>query len=158
MNDNHNINKAYFEGIQEAALENQLLHIVLIVDVKDFEGESICFSESRWMDGYKNGWSYRVDAENTNTLTQRHIHIARTKHINSKNNQVAWNLDGSAHDKKNFNSSISKSSVTQKIARDVLTIPKNIELHEEQLHNFSMIFESIEYPEDVVTLIARKHN
>jgi hypothetical protein len=84
--------------------------------------------EGYWSDAARSGWSYRVDPENTSTLTQRHVHIAKSKHVSTKDQQASWNKDGSRHDKSTFNSSVGNKDFVQQLARDVLNIPDSIML------------------------------
>ena len=83
-------------------------------------------TEGRWTQSKINGWSYRVDAANPSILTLRHVHVAKTKHINSKNQQASWNDDGSRHDKKSFNQKVGATSAAQTIARDALGLSDKI--------------------------------
>ncbi len=158
MNDSEKIAKAYLEMLEEAKIEEEIPLIILIVEPDEFDGEQINFSESRWQQSFKNGWSYRIDPRNDGTSTKRHVHIARTKHISSKTNQVSWNDDGTRHDKKNFNSKLSRSRVAQKIARTALNLDDKIELFEEGLMNFSMFCEGLENNYEILTLTARLKN
>jgi hypothetical protein len=85
-------------------------------------------TEGYWVDAPRAGWSYRVDPENTSTLTQRHVHIAKSKHVSTKDQQASWNKDGSRHDKSTFNSSVGNIDFVRQLARDVLNIPDSIML------------------------------
>lgn len=79
--------------------------------------------EGNWNASNFSNIYYRVDPENPSIKTQRHIHIAKKKHITSKNMQVSWNKNGTRHDKKSFNEKINSANV-QEIAREVLNLPK----------------------------------
>jgi hypothetical protein len=73
---------------------------------------------------------YRIDAEDPLIKQRRHVHIAKSKHMSSKNKQASWNDDGSKHDKKSFNSNVASLNIVQSIARDVLNLPSSIKLEE----------------------------
>lgn len=85
--------------------------------------------ESYWQQD-SSGWSYRVDPENPNIPLQRHVHIAKTKHTQSKDLQVSWNVDGSRHDKKSFNASLGSQRFPQELARRVLNLADSVVLED----------------------------
>ncbi|PZW56021.1 hypothetical protein F475_04657 [Pseudomonas sp. URMO17WK12:I6] len=85
--------------------------------------------ESYWQQD-SSGWSYRVDPENPNIPLQRHVHIAKTKHTQSKDLQVSWNVDGSRHDKKSFNASLGAQHFPQELARRVLNLADSVVLED----------------------------
>lgn len=85
--------------------------------------------ESYWQQD-SSGWSYRVDPENPNIPLQRHVHIAKTKHTQSKDLQVSWNVDGSRHDKKSFNASLGAQRFPQELARRVLNLADSVVLED----------------------------
>lgn len=94
--------------------------------------------EGVWKKSNNKDWMFRIDPENTNTTTQRHIHIARNKHINSKNNQVSWNKDGTRHDKKSFNKGMGNIKTVQNIAKQALGLSKDFILENvEEFQNHS---------------------
>jgi len=82
--------------------------------------------EGHWVDSFKKGWSQRVEPANPQINLQRHVHIARKKHINTKNQQVAWNQDGTRHDKKTFNPNLSGINTAKQIARDAIGLGPDI--------------------------------
>ncbi|MDD4965379.1 DUF6367 family protein [Halothiobacillus sp.] len=84
--------------------------------------------ESIWIDSDYKGWKYRVDPENPSIPLKRHVHIAKSKHTNSKNMQASWNSDGTRHDKKTFNQSIGSIKRVREIARNILKIGTEITL------------------------------
>ncbi|TGK33881.1 hypothetical protein EHQ13_11465 [Leptospira gomenensis] len=57
--------------------------------------------ESQWKNSGIDDWWYRVDPENKNTGTARHIHIARGKHRNSIP-QYSWDVLYKRHDTHKF--------------------------------------------------------
>ncbi|HBX5402340.1 DUF6367 family protein [Klebsiella pneumoniae] len=87
---------------------------------------------------------YRVDAENTNTKTQRHIHIAAKKHKSSKSQQVSWNADASRHDSHSFNDNFSKRNAAEKLAKKILKIGPNISLEAYQESMFEKFLTEVE--------------
>jgi len=91
-------------------------------------------------------WMQRVDAENPALHLQRHVHVARSKHINTKNMQVAWNQDGTKHDSKSFNSKIGALNAVQSIAQQALGLSDKVKLEEaiEKNNNLINLNESIE--------------
>jgi len=96
-------------------------YIVILIDKKDFVDLGLSFiGESRWTQSFKKGWSSRVDPENPQLGTQRHVHVARTKDISNKNHQVSWNQDRTRHDKKTFNTNLSGLNTAKRIAMDAL--------------------------------------
>lgn len=62
-----------------------------------------------------------------NCRIQRHVHIARDKYITTKQ-QVAWNQNGSRHDRKSFNPNLSGIEAAKDIARNALDLPSDIAL------------------------------
>lgn len=90
-----------------------------IIEVSsDLLSAELLINEGNWVDSGKKGYMYRIDAENPSIKQQRHVHIAKSKHISNKNMQVSWNQDGSKHDKKSFNSNVASLNIVQLIARD----------------------------------------
>src|SRR5260370_399401 len=84
--------------------------------------------ESIWQPSARSGWSYRIDPEDPNLPLQRHIHIAKDKHRNSKEMQVSWNVDGSRHDRKTFNVSIGSQKFVRELAKSALKLPPSLVL------------------------------
>lgn len=100
-------------------------------------------TESIWVDSKIKDFWYRIDPSNPSIPLQRHIHIARKKHINSKTQQVSWNVDGSRHDKKNFNNNLGNNKKVRQLAQDILGLDKNITL--ESIENSNKNHLLIEY-------------
>lgn len=104
-------------------------YIVILIDKTDFVDLGLSsIGESQWTQSLKKGWSLRVDPENPQLGTQRHVHVARTKHISSKNQQVSWNQDRTRHDKKTFNTNLSGFNTARKIATDALGLNNGVVL------------------------------
>jgi hypothetical protein len=87
-------------------------------------------NEGQWVQSRKSGYMQRVDAENPSMNQQRHVHVAKSKHINNKNKQAAWNQDTTKHDRKSFNSKIGSIAVVQSIAQQALGLPTTARLEE----------------------------
>jgi len=68
----------------------------------------------------------RVDPMRPETKEQRHVHIAREKHTSAKNQQVAWNQDGSRHDRKSFNAGLGQQDAVRNIAAQALNISREL--------------------------------
>ena len=96
--------------------------------------------ESQWKQSGFKDWCYRIDPENPNIPLQRHIHIAREKHIATKNMQASWNIDGSRHDRSSFNSKVGDDKTVREIVRNVLGIKPEITLeHYKDCNNKSLL-------------------
>lgn len=90
--------------------------------------QELLLNEGKWMPSSKSGWMQRVDAENPAIPTQRHVHVARTKHTSSKTMQAAWNADGSRHDKSTFNQGVGSLSAARSVARAALGLSDDVVL------------------------------
>ncbi|HCR3446978.1 DUF6367 family protein [Citrobacter werkmanii] len=66
---------------------------------------------------------YRIDPENEGARTKRHIHIWKK---NNKNNGVAWNVDGSRHDKGSFTDNFKYLNAAKNLAEKMLNANPNI--------------------------------
>ena len=99
---------------------DQVKHIFIEVPEELLKSTSLAL-ESYWKaSGYKD-YMMRIDPPNPGISLQRHVHIAKRKHIHSKYKQVSWNADGSRHDKKSFDEKSAKRAV-QDIARKALKL------------------------------------
>ena len=83
--------------------------------------------ESRWVDSPEAGYKMRKDTPKF-SHEQLHIHIAHEKHTKAKNKQVAWNADGTRHDKMTFDDNFKGIEKAREIARKVLKIGPDIVL------------------------------
>lgn len=110
-------------------LEQGIDYFILEIPSKYLEHEFI-INEGKWVASGNKNWMYRIDAQDPALKQQRHVHIAQSKHLSNKGQQVAWNIDGSKHDKKTFNSKIANLSVVQAIARQTLNLDSSIKLEE----------------------------
>jgi len=95
-------------------------YFVLSFDESDFEKLEFLEEAGIWKN--KGQYAYMVHGEDPRFKQNRHVHIARKKHTNTKTKQVSWNDDGSRHDKKTFNSNLGNTKAVRKIASDVLDI------------------------------------
>ena len=92
--------------------------------------ELVLINEGQWVQSGKKDWMQRVDAENPSLKQQRHVHLAKSKHVSAKSKQASWNQDGTKHDKGSFNSNIGSLDVVQSIARQALCLSSKIKLEE----------------------------
>ncbi|HGS5808137.1 DUF6367 family protein [Vibrio parahaemolyticus] len=122
--------KSFSDFLEEQELQNGIDYFILEVNDQALIYKLEQLNEGRWNSSGKKDWMYRVDAANPSQKQQRHVHIARSKHTNSKNMQASWNQDGSKHDKKTFNSNIAQLNVVQSIAKDVLGLNSTVKLEE----------------------------
>jgi hypothetical protein len=137
-------------------------YIVVIMDIRLFDKLSLkkMLKESQWIKSKKKGWVVRVDPENPQLKQQRHVYVTRDEHISAKNMQVAWNSNGSRHDKSSFNDNINGMNTAKEIARDALGLSDDVVLEWADIsernkflnESTSDIFENT--PIDPVLLIA----
>ncbi|WP_148217437.1 DUF6367 family protein [Allochromatium vinosum] len=116
-------------SFKEFLAENGIDYFVIEVP-EEFVPEIALLNEGKWVDSGKKDYMQRVDAENPSIKQRRHVHIAKSKHINNKNMQASWNDDGTKHDKKTFNSKIGSISTVQDIARQALGLKNDFKLEE----------------------------
>ncbi|GAA3990591.1 hypothetical protein GCM10022279_12150 [Comamonas faecalis] len=98
-------------------------------------------NEGQWIGSGKADWMMRVDAANPAIPLQRHVHIARARHVRAKNQQASWNQDGTRHDKGSFNASVGAQKVVQDLARSALGLDVGAIL-EQRVPPQSMLLES----------------
>jgi len=79
-----------------------------------------------WVHSGQGDWYYRKEIHGTDDGKQIHVHVARKKHLKSKNKQVSWNIDGTRHDKKSFDENIDGMNTAKKVASDALGISKDL--------------------------------
>jgi len=104
---------------------------------------NLLLHEGQWVDSGIKDFKLRVDPEIPQMHQQRHVHIARDKHTNAKNMQASWNLNGSRHDKKTFNTSLASSDTVKNIARQALGLDDNFVLEHLQKTRLGIILEAI---------------
>lgn len=100
----------------------------IIIKIDDSLLRHLNLNEGCWQQSSESGYSYRINPARPSQNQQRHIHIANTKHIRSKKEQVAWNIDGSKHDKKSFNTEFYGLEAAKRIARKALGLSTNLKL------------------------------
>lgn len=105
---------------------------ILIKIEKELIDSIFSLNEEKWQESKNKNYWLRIDAPTDHTQ-QRHVHIAQKKHLSTKNKQVAWNIDGSRHDKKSFNT---------KIAKDALGLVDDLILKSLGESNFKELLES----------------
>jgi hypothetical protein len=74
--------------------------IIVLID-QNFSRELTKLNEGQWKESDEKGYYLRVDKPK-NCVEKLHVHIAKEKHKNTKNKQVAWNNDGTRHDRKHL--------------------------------------------------------
>ena len=107
-------------------MPNSFEQVIVVLSEDTFAALGLTdLDESRWMPSEHRGYSLRVDPARAEMHQQRHVHIARDKHVAAKHKQVAWNADGSRHDRKSFNSAFQSMAVAKDIARRALGLPSD---------------------------------
>lgn len=119
--------KARIPSFKEFLAEQELDHIVIEVPVT-LIGAKVLLNEGKWMPSGKSGWMVRVDAANPAIKLQRHVAVARIKHVRTKNMQASWNVDGTRHDKKTFDDKAGSQKASRQLARQVLDLPDKVVL------------------------------
>lgn len=116
-------------------MNNDLITIVIVsFELEAFEKLACSLiSEGVWRDAAIKGYKVRTDPPDPEKHVLRHVHIAKTKHINAPSQQVSWNDDGSRHDKGKFDANFSGLNNAQQIARQVLELPPDVQLEELQI-------------------------
>jgi len=117
---------------QQSKIEDEIDYFVLELPRTQILSKFLLNEGRGWFESGKKDWMVRVDPAEPENKIQRHAHIARSKHINNKNMQAAWNQDRSKHDKKTFNTSIGNLKVVQSIAKDALKLDPSIVLEKVQ--------------------------
>lgn len=125
-------------------ISSETFHIVVIFSKKDSK-KLAYLTEGKWIKSYENGYSVRLDKPKFD-FEKLHVHIAKQKHINAKNKQVAWNDAGTRHDKKTFNNNFTGMEKAKQIARTSLGLPVNFQLESISDQNTGeLLLESVEY-------------
>jgi hypothetical protein len=117
------------QSFREFSHENGIDYFVIEL-TQELVPQAALINEGQWVPSGKSDWMQRVDAENPAIKQQRHVHVARAKHVSAKNMQVSWNVDGTKHDKKSFNSKIGSIDLVQSIARQTLGLSSEFKLEE----------------------------
>ncbi|MBS0586770.1 MAG: hypothetical protein JSS37_02165 [Proteobacteria bacterium] len=116
-------------SFKEFRSEEGIDYFILQVSQELIPG-NVLINEGRWVSSRKKDWMLRVDAEDPALKQQRHVHVARAKHLNAKNMQVSWNDEEKKHDKKNFNNKIASIKAVQDIAKQAIKLPIDFKLEE----------------------------
>lgn len=119
-------------------------HIIVLFDKSDKDKFGL-ITEGDWKPSGEKGYWQRLDTPKFD-FEKLHVHIAKQKHINAKNKQVAWNDDGTRHDKKSFNQNFNGMEKAKEIARKALGLSSDTVL--ENVNNESnteLLLESVEY-------------
>jgi len=114
--------------------------------------------ESIWKDSaVEKRIKVRVETHNDGF---KHVHVSRPEHTNTKSKQVAWNANGSVHDKKSFNYNFDGIERAKNAARTALNLSDNIVLEEYKgIDKEKMILESyqiVSLLDGIIILIAKK--
>ena len=119
-------------------------HIIVLIDENDYpKAEQI--NEGRWEASGEKGYMQRIDQPHFDWQLL-HVHIARDKHVNSKNKQVSWNDDGTRHDKKSFNDNFVGMEKAKSIARNALGLPDDFQLENVNVpEKMNLLLETLEY-------------
>lgn len=140
--------KSLMDFLEFSESEEDYFHIIVIISDRmllDHSTESL-LNEGQWKPSDEKGYWVRVDNPHFE-FERRHVHIAQQKHINAKNMQVAWNDDGSRHDKKSFNNNFKGMERAKDVARKSLGLDNSVileALKEEDRGSGLMLLESIE--------------
>jgi Family of unknown function (DUF6367) len=116
-------------------------YIIVLIDNAEKNKLNLIKEGLGWQPSSESDYLIRVDTPKNNT-EQLHAHIARKKHSNTKSKQVAWNKDGTRHDKKSFNQNFNGMSKAKEIARNALGLSPDIIF--EEIDNYDIDRLSIE--------------
>lgn len=103
--------------------EMEIEYLVAVVDLDGLSNlNEKSLQEGRWRpSGYKD-WYCRIDPANPQLKQRRHVHVARQKHINTKELQRAWNDDNTRHDKATFSQNSQGINTAKRIAAKALRL------------------------------------
>lgn len=143
-NDNFKLRNLIKEILMETFDEyTNPYHIIVLINENDLT-DSGQINEGRWEPSGEKGYMQRVERHFDWQLL--HAHIARDKHVNTKDMQVSWNSDGTRHDKKSFNDNFVGMETAKRIARNALDLPNNFQLECIDIPDKAeLILESVEY-------------
>jgi hypothetical protein len=147
--------KTFKEFLEEVEAEQRYLIVIM--------PESLISTEiltEQWIEAGISDIVYRVDAANSSTKGERHVHIAHKRHRRVKGKQVSWNQSGTRHDKKTFDKAFKPLAPAKDVARRVLGIPDSTILeHVSSAEQVQLLVESALYegdvPEEAVILRVR---
>lgn len=118
---------------------------LILVEITQSELDSISFNleESRWVPSAEKGLWVRLDPHRPEMKQYRHVHVAQKKHINSPDQQAAWNDNTTRHDRKRFNTKFANRADVKSVAKAALGLPPET-LLEEVRSKAVMLLEKIE--------------
>ncbi len=122
---------------------NNPCHIIVFFD-KTEKKHVENLNEGKWVPSSEKDYWQRKDTPKFDH-EQLHVHIARTKNINTKSKQVSWNQDGTRHDKKTFNKNFNGIETAKVIAKDVLGLPPDTILENIETKVGGLLLESVSY-------------
>jgi hypothetical protein len=97
------------KSFKEFIAEDGIDYFVIDMPVDQISKQAL-LNEGQWVQSGKKDWMQRVDPEDPSIKLQRHVHIAKAKHMRNKNMQASWNQDGTKHDSKS-----SSITITSKV-------------------------------------------
>lgn len=108
-------------------IETEVEYIVVVVERDGLRNlNERPLDERLWRDSGCKDWWFRIDPPNPQLQQRRHVHVARRKHINTKDKQRAWNDDGTPHDKATFTQSDQGIEMAKKIAAKALHLDADL--------------------------------
>ncbi len=131
------------KSFKEILEKNNGIDYILIEISENLIDANFLLIESQWQNSGIKNYMLRIDSP-TNHTQQRHVHIAKKKHINAKTQQVAWNQDTTRHDRKSFNSKLGSNKTVQNIAKNALNLSDDIILESLDETKLGLILENIQ--------------
>ena len=106
------------------------MEIVVLMPARLFERSGLAMlEEGIWKPAPERGYFYRIDPANPSTRTLRHVHIVQRGYSDTAH-QIAWNVDGTRHDRSSTGSKFTGIKAAHRIARAALDLPNNVALEE----------------------------
>jgi hypothetical protein len=107
-----------------------MVEIVVLIPSAVFVRSGLArLEEGVWKPAPEPGYEYRIDPENPGTRTMRHVHIA-PRGYRDAGHQIAWNVDGTRHDRSSTGSNFRAIKTAHRIARAVLNLPDDVVLEQ----------------------------
>ncbi|MHB1059062.1 MAG: DUF6367 family protein [Rhodanobacter sp.] len=109
------------------------VRIEVVLSEQLLEQLTVSLEGTDWQESNVKDLCFRVDPPNPEQKQQRHVHIAHKKHTTSsaRKEQVAWNENGTRHDKKNFNAKLASKRAVRELAIKALGLPATASLESE---------------------------
>jgi hypothetical protein len=140
---------------EEAGVE----YIVIEMDPNESTyAELSTLTEGQWKPSALRGWMIRVDPARPEMRQLRHVHVAQDKHVTVKTQQVAWNDNGTRHDRQTFNPKTGAMHAAKAVARKALALPDNFPLEQiDSTHHTKKLLLESAYPEslDFIVLLRQ---